>query len=368
MPPLYLLIKPASSNCNMHCDYCFYCDEAKKREQYSYGYMEADTAENMVKKALEEAEDQCTFAFQGGEPTLAGLPFFQHFVSAVEQYNKKGLPVSYAIQTNGFDLAEEWFPFLKKHKFLVGVSLDGPKSCQDMHRHGPSGASTFQRVWSTIRKLKKYGIEFNVLTVLNGSNAPKIREIYRFLTEKEIWYQQYIPCLDPLGENKGKEGYSLSADQLGEALKELFDLWYEDLIHGKYVYIRQFENWVGILKGFVPESCNMCGRCSVQTVVEANGDVYPCDFYVVDRYRIGNVNTDSFADMRNSDTAREYLEPSLETDEACKDCKWYPLCRGGCRRERDYGEEKLRLNCFCGAYQAFFPYVIERLEQLASAQ
>ena len=155
--------------------------------------MEADTVEHMVKKALEEAEDQCTFAFQGGEPTLAGLPFFQHFVSAVEQYNKKGLRISYAIQTNGFDLGEEWFPFLKKHEFLVGVSLDGPKSCQDMHRHGPGGISTFQPVWSTIRKLKKHGIEFNALTVLTGSNSPKIRDIYRFLTEKEIWYHQYIP-------------------------------------------------------------------------------------------------------------------------------------------------------------------------------
>ncbi len=364
MPPLSLLIKPASSACNLRCKYCFYADEAMNRAVYSYGMMSEETLENVVRRAMAFAEGSVSFGFQGGEPTLRGLPFFRLFAELVRRYNAKNLAVRLAIQTNGTLLDEEWARFLREERFLVGLSLDGTEAVHDRLRRDAAGQGTFRTVLAAAELLRAHDVEFNVLTVVTGYTAKNIGRIYPFFMKNGLRYQQYIPCLDPLGEPRGRADYALTPQLYGRFLKELFDLWYADVAAGRFVYVRHLENLAGALLGNAPEHCGMQGRCSMQSVVEADGSVYPCDFYVLDRYRLGNLNGDDYPALVGALERSRFIEESLSQAEECRACRWFSLCRGGCRRDRDAGGEALGLNFFCPAYRQFYEYAVPRLQAL----
>lgn len=366
MPALQLLVKPASGLCNMHCSYCFYLDVSNKRETASYGIMSFETLELMVKKAFSYAEHMCTFTFQGGEPTLAGLSFYEELVSLQEKYNHKKIMVQNAIQTNGYALDDAWCRFLADNHFLTGLSLDGIKVTHDACRRSADGGDTFFRILDAAAMLERAGAEFNILTVVNAKTAPKIRKIYEFYKKKGFVYQQYIACMDPLYEQPGGLDYSLTPKQYGEFLIELFDLWYIDLQWGRQPYIRQFENYMAILLGKQPESCEQRGVCSVQHVVEADGEVYPCDFYVTDDYKLGNLKECGFSEIAARRKEISFLESSINQDKECKGCAYFPLCRGGCNRHR-YEREGMpgKRNYFCEAYRMFFGHSMGRLMEIA---
>ena len=183
---LNLLIKPASSDCNMRCKYCFYRDEARQRKKSSYGVMNSETAENILKKSLAVSES-CNFCFQGGEPTLAGLDFFREFTGCVKKHKKKSQKISYSLQTNGTRINNEWLKFLAAEKFLVGVSIDGPPSEHDRFRLDPESKPSFYRIFSNSRKMLSAGIDVNVLTVLTDENALTAGNIYNFF-KKTVFY------------------------------------------------------------------------------------------------------------------------------------------------------------------------------------
>jgi uncharacterized protein len=368
MPPVSLLIKPASGSCNIRCKYCFYIDEMSNRNTALYGKMTDEILETMVKKGMEYADDSITFGFQGGEPTLMGLEFFEKFCRLKEKYNTKHLRVNCSIQTNGTLLNKEWARFFAKEKFLVGVSLDGPRSIHDKYRLSLDGGGTFQRVMRSARLLTQAEVDFNILTVLTEDSARDIERIYKFLVSKKFLYQQYIPCLDPLQKKNQGQNYSLTAETFGIALKKLFDLWFADVTAGIPVYNRYFDDLVKILAGYEPESCDMRGQCSIQYVVEADGGMYPCDFYVLDEYKIGNIMENSFDEIDIKRKEIQFIEKSIPMHSDCMECKWKNICRGGCRRNRErYQEKQLGLNRFCDAYKMFFPYAIERLMYLAAS-
>ena len=361
MYPLNLLIKPASANCNFKCSYCFYEDISKNRQTFSYGFMSFDTLEKIVKKALSFSVFSCGFMFQGGEPTLVGLDFYKNFISYVNKYNTKNLEISYCIQTNGFLLDDNWAKFLYENKFLVGISLDGIKETNDINRVDTDNKGTFDYVLDRINLLKKYNIDFNVLTVVTSQVAKNINKIYKFYKDNKLVYQQYIPCLNPIGDDSLK-AYSLTPKLYGDFLCNLFDLWYEDITNDNFIYNRYFENLVGILKGYTPEACSMRGVCSFQNVIEADGSIYPCDFYVLDKYKLGNILTDDFHKIHKNIS---FIETSNKIEEDCKTCKWLRLCRGGCKRDRDKNlDGNLSKNYYCSSYKQFFDYSINRLLRL----
>ena len=366
MPPIQLLIKPASGNCNLRCKYCFYYDEMQHRETDNYGLMSLNTLENLVKKTLEFADGSCGFAFQGGEPTSSGLEFFKALIRFQEKYNIKNINISNSIQTNGYRLDESWAEFFAEHKFLVGVSLDGTKYTHDTYRLNTKGEGSFSDVMKTIEMFDKHHVEYNILTVVNGRTAEKISKIYSFY-EKNGWkYQQYIACLDPIGEKPGSREYSLTPEIYGDFLVTLFDLWYLDWQRGKQPYIRMFENYIGILMGYVPEACDQRGVCSIQYVAEADGSVYPCDFYVMDGYEIGNFNENSIEEMAKKGANSGFVEKSLENKTECERCQYGFLCRGGCRRNRQMDENgTLGENYFCNSYKKFFDSALPRMRQIA---
>ncbi|MCI8623443.1 MAG: anaerobic sulfatase maturase [Provencibacterium sp.] len=365
MQNINLLIKPASGNCNMRCRYCFYEDETQNREIASFGIMSEETLEALVRRTLETAARSCAFMFQGGEPTLAGLPFYRKLIELVGKYNRRGLQVRYALQTNGYVIDDEWAAFFKEHGFLIGLSLDGTKDLHDAYRIDAHGEGTWQRTLRAAKLMERHGVEFNTLTVITSRTARSIGKIYGFFMRNNLRYQQYIPCLDPLGEERGCHDYSLTPPLYAKFLKTLFDCWYQDRRRGEFVYNRYFENLAGLLLGQPAESCGLNGRCMNQLIVEADGGVYPCDFYVLDRYRLGNLNTDSFEEIDRNFAQSGFLEPSLQVDERCKSCEWFFLCRGGCRRDRDPADGgELTLTYFCESYREFFPYAVPRLCEL----
>lgn len=365
MPALSLLIKPASGLCNLRCKYCFYADEMIHRELASYGVMTIDTLHLILEKAFADAQGQLNLAFQGGEPTLAGLDFFREVVASVQRLNTRKIQVNYAIQTNGMVLDEQWAAFFAENNFLVGISLDGIQPIHDQNRVDINGQGTFNRVMEKVALLKAYHVEFNILTVITSQTAGSIGKIYRFFQRHDLPWQQYIPCLDPLETERGQENYSLTPAKYAHFLKVLFDNWYRDVKANKFTYNRYFENLVGMLAGIVPESCGMSGRCSVQNVVESDGSIYPCDFYVLDSYRLGNLRTDSFDEIDKARNALRFVEKSFKVEERCLKCKWGFLCRGGCRRDRERLDGSLGLNYFCEAYADFFEYSYPRLAELA---
>ena len=366
MPALSLLIKPASGNCNMRCRYCFYADELDNREIRSYGKMSVDTMHTIVEKAMEYGDYECTIAFQGGEPTLAGLDFYRDLVAYVTAHeNPKKLKIHYALQTNGYLINEEWAAFLGENHFLVGVSLDGLKEIHDRYRLDAAGKGTYQRVISAIRLLEKHQVEYNILTVVTAATARNGQKIYNYFKKNHFGYQQYIECLDPIGEEPGQHEYSLTPEKYGEFLKSMFDAWYLDMRSGTYVYNRYFENLMMIMAGQQPESCNMRGVCGKQWVFEADGSVYPCDFYALDQWRLDNIQENSFEEMDEKRDELGFIQWSMRQQEDCQKCRWFGLCRNGCRRNREpVTAEHTNRNYFCKSYQMFFEYAYPRLEEI----
>lgn len=367
MPPISVLMKPVSGMCNMQCDYCFYMDEMQNRRKMSYGVMSEQTLKNSIRKTLLRAEGVVSYTFQGGEPTLRGIEFFEHAVEYQKQYNKKGIRIENALQTNGYLLDEDWCRFLKKNLFLVGLSVDGTKETHDAYRHDKNGEPTFERVKHAAELMDQYGVAYNILTVVNQNVAAHIGEIYQFYKEQNWQYQQYILCLEPLGKERGQEEYALSAKQYGRFLVELFELWYPDWKKGKQPYIRQFENYIGILRGYQPESCEQRGSCGIMNVVEADGSVYPCDFYMLDEYYLGNFNENRLDDINAKREEIGFLETSGQLQRTCKECVYYKICQGGCQRNRQWDIVNTGYkNFFCEGYRFFFEQCIDRLHEIAS--
>lgn len=347
------LIKPASSQCNLRCDYCFYHSLAKARSVRSYGMMSLNTAEAIVSRALSFATDSCSFAFQGGEPTLVGLDFFKGFVGLEKKYQKPGVRVFNSIQTNGTLLDREWAEFLAQEKFLVGISLDGEKAAHDCYRKDARGSGTFTRVLESIRLLDECGVEYNVLTVINNRNVRHAQRLYNFFRNNKIRFVQFIPCLEPL-EGEAWE-YAPRPVEYGRFLITMFRLWRRGLQSDFPISIRTFDNLVQMAAGYPPESCELKGHCSNQFVIEADGSVYPCDFYVIDKWYLGNIRTSTIFDLAENSLALEFVNTSLAKNQKCVECKWFRLCRGGCRRQKEpYDPENPKVDRLCEAYKMFF--------------
>lgn len=363
---IQLLIKPASGMCNLRCSYCFYCDEMKNRKTRNYGFMSEKTLENLVKRAFENEKEFCGFAFQGGEPTLCGLDFFEKFIALEKKYNVGKISVFHSIQTNGFALSEKWADFFVRNKFLVGVSLDGMRATHDTYRKAMNGKGSFESILDTISLFERKGVSFNILTVVNAITAKNISSIYSFYKERGWNYFQFIPCLDPLMEKQGIRNYSLKPEIYGEFLVKLFELWYADVKKGKMPYIREFENYIGMLLGYEPELCSQRGHCSIQLVVEADGSVYPCDFYVTDKYNMGNIENYSINELRRRGLELGFVQESMKKPRECMECPYGFLCRGGCRRMCVVDSKgNIGINYFCKSYKQLFEATLPRFKELA---
>lgn len=374
MPPLSVMIKPSSSLCNLRCSYCFYNDESINRSIKSYGFMKENTLKNIIFKTMDEASDFIYYSFQGGEPTLCGLNFFKKVVEFQKEFNEKRestgkdkLKIFNSIQTNGILIDESWCEFFKKNEFLVGISLDGTKETHNVFRLDKDGQPTYAKVMKSINLLERFNVDFNILTVVNEKCANDIEKIYLDYKYKGFKFQQYIPCLDPIGEDFGKQKWSLNPNTYGTFLIKLFKLWFEDYKRGENPYIRQFENYISILLGNIPESCEYRGVCGLQYVVESDGSVYPCDFYVLDDFKLGNLNESSIKIIDEKRNSILFIEKSKLHSNACKNCEYFPICRGGCKRTHELNSNDELHSYFCIGHKMFFKECLKDLVSIANS-
>ena len=349
---IVVMVKPASSLCNLRCTYCFYHDEAKNREEYQTGIMKEDTVRNLITK-FSAVSEQVSFLFQGGEPTIAGLDFFRHWLELEKEISPE-THYYHAFQTNGMVIDDEWAEFFHDNNILVGVSFDGGSRIHDAYRVDAEGNGSARKVLEAVEILKKHIVEFNILMVVTKLLAENVDYVWRFLLRHELYFHQYIPCMDPLGGELND--FNLDDRTYCNFLKRLFDLWFDALRHGLYVSVRLFDNEVMMLDGSMPESCELCGRCSIEYVSEGDGTIYPCDFFCIDEWRLGNINDGDVAKFDRKRSELGYIERSLQDREGCMECPAYVICRGGCQRYRKDGKY-----LFCKAIQDYYEYAGDRL-------
>lgn len=364
------LIKPASSLCNLRCRYCFYEDIAENRTCKSMGIMTQETADLLIGEAfrLLDRNGEAVFAFQGGEPTVAGLEYFRHFCGRVHQLAPAGVHYSFSIQTNGTLLDEAWADFFAQEDFLVGISLDGSKDLHNTHRVDAEGKDTWNRVVKSVRLLQKWKVRFNALCVVTGQCAQKPEQAYRQLKKLGISFIQYIACLDPIEEPRGAQPFSLTPEAYGKFLCRVFALWYSDWAQGQYTSVRLFDDYVHLLLGDGGGTCATCGQCGGYLVVEGDGSLYPCDFYVLDKWRLGKLGDAPLGEILQGPEMRAFLEWGREKPEECRQCPYRRLCNGGCKNDWYADAEGKPHNYYCESFRMLFAYGAERIAQIAQAE
>lgn len=364
MRGISLLIKPASGLCNMGCRYCFYKEELAHSQKVQMRVMTDEVSEQLIDRLCAEADSWMQLTFQGGEPTLAGFDFYKRFVRLIEKKKKTGVNVRYSIQTNGLLIDDQWAQFLYEHHFLVGLSYDGTPQIHDKNRVDFQGKGTAQRAETAWKLLRKYQVETNLLCVVTKQIARKPESVYRYLKEMGGQFLQFIPCIASAAQEK--EPWFLKPEDYGYFLKGLFDAWYRDWQEGHYISVRNLDDYVNLLCGRQPSSCAAYGQCGGYLVIENDGNVYPCDFFVQDGRLIGNIREQSFEELLNSDGLKKFAGESFQSSQ-CRTCRYYSLCRGGCKNDYRKGAHGIE-NRYCAAYQDFFSYALERLVKIYSQE
>lgn len=359
-----VLAKPAGPDCNLRCTYCFYRQKAGMFPESKIHRMSESTLENLIAQSMEYGRDLVMFSWQGGEPTLMGLEFFKKVVKIQERYLRPTQVVSNALQTNGTLLDRQWAKFLREHAFLVGVSLDGPKSLHDHYRRDGNGKGTYDRVLQTIRMLMEEGVEVNTLTLVNDQNVQHPDSVYQALCATGVKWFQFVPCVEP-GPKHSPAFYSVNPELYGDFLCRLFDLWLDSPID---ISIRDFDDFMLIRQGHVSTTCTTKPYCGGYVVVEHTGDVFPCDFFVLPRWRLGNVNETPLSQLLHSDKLREFGEQKAKLSDHCHECPWLPYCYGGCCKYRIIlGGSISEPTYLCPAYQRFYSHATSVLDELSSS-
>lgn len=327
------------------------------------------------------------FAWQGGEPTLLGVGFFREVVALQQRY-AEGKKIENAFQTNGVLLDDEWGDFLATNRFLVGISIDGPRHLHDAYRVDKGQQPTFDRVMAGLQVLKKHGVEFNTLTTVHRKNSPHALEVYRFLREIGSGYLQFIPIVEraaamdaptaglwlappPDHEDAAElDGqvtpWSVRPAEYGAFLCHIFDEWVQRDV-GR-VFVQQFDaalaNWIGEPAGV----CVFSEKCGRALAVEHNGDVYSCDHYVYPRYRLGNLLNTSLAAMVDSPAQRAFGEAKSTTlPRYCRECSVRFACHGECPKHRflHTSDGEPGLNYLCAGYKKFFRHIDSAMSTMA---
>lgn len=324
------------------------------------GMLSFETAKILIEKAFAATEDgdAIHFLFQGGEPTMAGLDFFRFFCETEQSFHCNRY-VSHSIQTNGVLLNEAWASFFKEHAFLVGLSLDGTRALHDLYRTDARGRGTFDSVLHALSLLDGCGVETNLLCVVTGQAAEHAEDVWRGLCATGPHNLQFIPCIDSFDNEKSD--FSLTAERYGAFLCSVFDLWYQELKNGTYISVRNFEDYLRILLNLPPASCASSGSCGHYLTVEGDGSLYPCDFYVLDEWKLGNLRECSVEDALRSPLSRAFLAEGKIRPAECSACPYFSLCLGGCRRDFDASSK----NRFCDSYRRFFFHALPRLKEAA---
>lgn len=396
----HVMAKPTGALCNLDCSYCFYLHKQQLLESSGNWRMSEETLEGFIRQYIEgQDHDEIIFSWQGGEPTLLGLEFFEKVVSLERKYCPEGKRIENDLQTNGIMLDDKWCEFLAGNGFLVGLSIDGPRYLHDKHRVDRVGNPTFDKVYKAARLLKKHGVPFNTLTTVNFDNARKPLEVYKVLRD-EISPRaiQFNPCVETkvfekiappfwgrmefpkIGNPMARPGHELSivtdwsvdAGEYGDFLCEVFDEWYSKDVGKTFVY--NFECLISQWMGIYGVMCAFGPICGKGLAIEHDGSVYSCDHFVYPEYYLGNINETELSDIAFS---KEQMKFGFAKRDAlpryCRECDFLFACNGECPKNRILRtpEGEPGLNYLCSGLKKYFnhtkPYVEIMIRQLRNS-
>jgi len=371
----HVMTKPIGPVCNLDCTYCFYLEKEKLYPGTKDWAMPDEVLERYVREYIAaQPGEEAHFAWQGGEPTLLGVEFFRKVV-ALEQKHAGGKTIHNALQTNGTLIDDAWGEFLAKERFLVGISIDGPREMHDHYRVDKGNAPTFDRVMRGLAKLKGHGVEYNTLTVVNRYNAQFPEEVYAFLKEIGSGFMQFIPVVERAAAEPGRDGlvliepaidsagakvteWSVEPLQYGRFLARIFDEWVVKDV-GKY-YVQQFdvslESWLGLEQSL----CVFRRTCGSAMAMEHGGDLYSCDHFVYPEHKLGNVMETKLAEMAGSAQQRKFGRDKNDTlPRMCRTCDVRFACNGECPKHRfaRTPDGEAGLNYLCAGYKHFFHHI-----------
>ena len=372
----HVMAKPTGSACNLNCDYCFFL---KKEKLYpGSDFRMADEVHAAYIKQLFEAHQvpQVTVAWQGGEPTLMGLNFFRRSMELQKKHQKPGTSIENTFQTNGILLDDEWCLFFHENRFLIGLSLDGPKALHDAYRKDKGGHGTFERVMKAVRLLQKHQVEFNILCTVNSKNADHPLDVYRFFRDgAKAQYIQFIPIVERINK-KGETGFqegnkvtarSVKPEQWGRFLIEIFDEWVKRDVGKQFVL-----NFDGALAGWLGMAGTVCvfgPTCGEGMALEHNGDLYCCDHFVEPAYLLGNILKTPLIELAASEEQRRFGRDKKDMlPRYCRECDVRFVCNGECPKNRfmTTPDGEPGLNYLCAGYKMFFNHADPQMKIMAN--
>ncbi len=358
------MAKPRGAICNLDCQYCYYLC---KEQLYSDGdfRMDDDVLEAFTRQYIRAQQvPEVTFAWQGGEPLLAGLDFFERAIQFQQKYSRPGMIIKNVVQTNGVLLDDEWCRFFKRYDFLVGVSIDGPHEMHDAYRVDKGGQPTLDRVMAGVEFLNKHNVDFNTLTCVHAANADYPLEVYRFLRGKvEAHFMQFIPIVLRDNETGFQEGndltpHSVTGKQYGSFLKTIFDEWVRRDVGTVFVQI--FDIALAAWAGESPGLCIFDETCGTAMVLEHNGDLYSCDHFVEPRHYLGDIISRDLTELVTSEQQVRFGHAKRDSLPGyCRECSVKFICNGGCPKNRILStpDGEPGLNYLCEGYRDLFAHV-----------
>ena len=380
--PFQVMTKPIGPICNLDCTYCYYLEKERLYPRGENFAMSPEVLETYIREYIaSQHTEEILMAWQGGEPTLLGIDFFRRVVELQRKY-AGGRKVSNALQTNGTRLDADWCRFLRENRFLVGLSIDGPRNLHDTYRIDKGGKPTFERVMAALKLLKRHAVEFNTLTVVSASNVKHPLEVYDFLKKHGSGFIQFIPLVERVGDGKPLHfapppepgeaerevtRWSVPAPAFGDFLCTIFDRWVREDV-GK-VFVQIFDVSLSIWSSYGASLCVFQENCGRALAMEHNGDVYSCDHFVYPKYKLGNILNRSLGDMVASPEQRAFGRAKSETLPAyCLRCEVRFACNGECPKHRFMktpdGEDGL--NYLCPAYKKFFAHIDAPMREMAA--
>jgi len=362
--PFSLLVKPASADCNLRCAHCFYLDRSRLYPETTRHRMSDEVLERTIASYMATAQPQYVFGWQGGEPTLMGVDFFRRVTDLQQKHGRGGAVggggavVANGLQTNAGLIDDELAAHLAEYNFLVGVSLDGPEELHDRYRRDAAGRGSHADALRGIDRLARREVPFNILTLVTAANVGRAREVYRYLRDRGFLFHQYVPCVEFDGAGEPLP-FAISGGQWGDFLCAIYDEWRAG--DAREVSVRLFDAVLSRLVGGEANICHLGRDCRQYFVVEYNGDVYPCDFFVERELRLGSAAADSWEELARSEKYREFGARKSAWGEECARCDFLELCAGDCPRHRRPGEPS-RL---CAGWKRFFTHALPGLRRLA---
>lgn len=372
MRPCYILAKPGGSACNLACSYCYYLEKGDGKRRM----MDDSTLEEFIRQYIDaQPNDEVWFTWHGGEPMALPIQFYEKAL-AFQKKHAKGKRIDNCIQTNGTLINDKWCRFLKSNGWLAGVSIDGPEDLNDAHRTNLQGRGSFSRVMLGIRMLERYGVEWNAMATVNSLNAEYPEEFYNFFKSIGCRYLQFTPIVErirPDGHlaHAATTGTvtpeSVTPTQWGEFLCRVYDLWVCEDVGS--VFVQLFDSTLARWVGETPGVCTLAPECGHAGAIEHDGDLYSCDHFVFDEYKLGNIREATIAGMMNSPRQREFgamKRGSLPPE--CLRCRFSMICNGECPKNRFAisSTGKADLNYLCEGYRRFFSHVAADMDFMAA--